>query len=393
MTDRHADARLRIVHLTATFPPYYAGTGNVCFHNARELARRGHDVTVITAARGSATRAERRDGITILRLRPIARVGNAPLLPGLLLALRGYDLIHLHYPFILGAEVARVAALLFRTPLVVTFHNDLIGQGIRAPLFSTYQRVSALLTINAAARLCVVSRDHYRESRLRTAVPGSGPGIVALPNGVDSALFAPQPAEEIAMCKSAYGIAADAPLVLFVAALDRAHHFKGLDVLLRAMVSLQPRSRLLVVGSGDMRDAYERQAADLGLAGRVIFAGAIPHDELPVVFASADVTVLPSSPPESFGMVLIESMACGTPVIASDIPGVRTLVDEGIDGYLVPCGHSEALASAIGAVLDVPPQDRIALGRAGREKVRAHYDWSAIGQQLEAIYRELGTNR
>lgn len=358
----------------------------MCFHNARELARRGHQVAVLTAAVPDAPAREQRDGITIQRLRPLVRVGNAPVLPGLLPALRGFDLIHLHYPFILGAEMARLAASLYRTPLIVSFHNDLIGDGARAQLFAHYQRLSARLTVRGATRLCAVSLDHYATSRLRQSLSAERPQAVELPNGVDLDLFRPQPAQAHAL-RMRYGIPDDARLVLFVAALDRAHHFKGLSSLIQALQHLPADVRLLVVGDGDLREVYQREAAALDLSQRVTFAGAIDHEQTPPFFSAAAVTVLPSTPPESFGLVLIESLACGTPVVASNIPGVRTVVEHDGDGLLVAPGDPRALAAAIDRIVGDDEQAR-RMGQRGRARVIERYDWRQIAAQLEQIYYE-----
>lgn len=379
--------RLRIAHITATFPPYRGGTGNVCYHNARELARRGHRVHVFTAALAGAAPFEERDGFTIRRLRPLARVGNAPLLPGLLPALRGFDILHLHYPFILGAELVRLAAFANRTPLVISHHNDLIGDGMRAALFAAYQRLSAFITVRGAARMCAVSLDHYQSSRLCGALPDGRPPAVELPNGVAVDQFRPGPAD--AALRLHYGIPPGAPLLLFVAALDRAHHFKGLGRLLQVL-ALLPEIWLLVVGDGDLRPAYAQQARDCGVTARVVFAGAVDHAATPPFFRSAAVTVLPSTPPESFGLVLIESLACGTPVVASNIPGVRTVVDHGGDGLLVAPDDSAGLAAAIRRIV-AHEDERRRMGERGRARVAARYAWPAIGARLEGIYQQVIT--
>ena len=386
MTNESRPTRnLRIAHVTATFPPYQGGAGTVCFHNARELARCGHEVHVFTAARSGAQAREVRDGFTIHRLRPLVQVGNAPLLPGLIRALRGFDVIHLHYPFIIGAEMVRLAACLYRTPLILSFHNDLIGDGARAQLFSVYQRLSAWITVRGVARLCAVSLDHYQSSVLRRSLTERKPPAVELPNGVDINHF--YPADSMDKIREQYDIPADSKMVLFVAALDRAHHFKGLGRLLHAFQSLPPDVRLMVVGDGDLRQTYQQQANALGLIGRTIFVGAIAHEDTPPFFRSADVTALPSSLPESFGLVLIESLACATPVIASNIPGVRTVVNHGSDGLLVEAESSTALAEAIWQILS-DDATRREMGRRGRAKAEARYGWEQIGLQLEEIYQE-----
>jgi glycosyltransferase involved in cell wall biosynthesis len=381
---------LRIAHVTATFPPYPGGTGNVCYYQARELARRGHYVTVLTAAAPGAPAHKAvdvdADGLRVRRLRPLLRVGNAPLLPGLVAALRGFEIVHLHYPFILGAELVRLAAACARQPLVLSFHNDLIGDGARALIFRAYQRISAWLSVRGAQALCAVSLDHYRHSQLARDLGPTRLPVIDLPNGVDTEHFAPGAAD--LGLRARYGIAAGAPLLLFVAALDRAHHFKGLSTLLAALRERSGEERLLIVGDGDMRVQYEEQVTRLGLQGRATFAGAVDHSALPPFYRTADLTVLPSHPPESFGLVLIESLACGTPVIASNIPGVRAVVAAGDDGLLVPPGDPVALARAIGELIGDPAR-RSAMGLVGRRRACDHYDWRQIGGRLEALYSDL----
>lgn len=377
---------LRIAHVTATFPPYRGGTGNVCYYNARELARRGHDVQVFTAALPNAAACEAPEGFIVQRLRPLVQVGNAPVLPGLLESLRGFDVIHLHYPFILGAELVRLASFAYQTPFIVSVHNDLIGDGARARIFSLYQRFSAYVTVRKAACLCAVSLDHYQASRLWQALASQQLRAEELPNGVDRTLFCPSgPVHHL---RERYGIPADAKLLLFVAALDRAHHFKGLGRLLQTLRTLPHNVWLLVIGDGDLRAEYEQQAIALGIADRVVFIGAVDHADTPPFFRLADLTVLPSSPPESFGLVLIESLACGTPVVASNIPGVRTVVDHHRDGLLVDPHNPAALATAIGQILHNDAA-RQAMGRRGRAKVEARYGWQQIGSRLEAIYLDV----
>jgi len=192
------------------------------------------------------------------------------------------------------------------------------------------------------------------------------------------------------MVKRKLGIPAGSKVIAFVGALDRAHPFKGVDYLLRVFSGMcDSDAVLLIVGDGKLKHAYIRLAAELGLAGRTFFAGLVAHTDLPLYYAAADVVVLPSSPPESFGMVLIEAMACGRPVIAHDIPGVRMLIDDGVDGYLIQPGDAEALQRQLAQILSMPHYDLLAMGFAGRRKVELKYTWEVAGQRLECIYQQV----
>ena len=380
---------LRIAHVTATFPPYRGGTGNVCYHHARELARRGHEVHVITAAAPDAPPHEVRDGFAVRRLPPLVRVGNAPLLPGLLGALRGFDLIHLHYPFF-GGELTTFAAHLFRAPLVITYHQDVCLGGLMGAAAEALRQTLGRWTLRAAARLLFTSKDYGDVSYVRPMLAGRERQVGELPNGVDVLRFQPGP-RPLAL-RQRLGLAADDRVALLVAGLDRAHAFKGVPVLLRALQSL-PTVRAVVVGDGDQRAAYEQVARQLGVAARVCFAGRVDDDALPDYYRLAEVTVLPSTTAgEAFGLVLVESLACGTPVVASDLPGVRTVVDHRRDGLLAPPGDARALAQAIADVL-ADEQERLAMGRRGRARVAARYSWDRIGDRLEEIYRDVLAER
>jgi glycosyltransferase involved in cell wall biosynthesis len=378
------DRRLRIAHVTATFPPYYGGTGNVCYHNARVLAGRGHDVHVFTAAWPGEP--DDPPGVTVHRLWPGIRVGNAALLPGLVRDLRRFEVIHLHLPFIGGGELTAAVARAAGIPMVVTYHNDLVAPGARGGLFAVYRRTVAPAILATAARIAVVTEGYAAASPLVGALVRSrDPRLLELPNGVDPARF--NPAVDGVPIRRALDIPNDAVVVAFSGVLDAAHHFKRLDLLLRAVGSVDgPRPWLLVVGGGDLLASYRRLAAEIGVGDRVRFVGSVPHADVPVYIAAADVLALPSDGVESFGMVLIEAMACGRPVVATDLPGVRDVVVPGQDGLLVPPGDAAALAMAIGQIARMAPADRRAMGAVGRRKVETRYGWECIGERLDALY-------
>ena len=362
---------MKIAHVTATFPPYWAGTGNVAYHNARLLHDRGHEVVVLTAS--TPRDHEVSFPFEIRRLPAVFRIGNAPFTPGLVGALQGFDVIHLHYPFIFGAELTALAARRYRIPLLVTYHNDLLASGLRGALFRGYSATSQRWVLGRADLLIGTSADYAQNSLFRATAPSGAPFEV-LPNGVDIGQFRP-------------AARSGEPYALLVGGLDRAHHFKGVRVMIEAL-SLLPGARAVIVGDGDLRAEYEALAEQLA-PGRVRFAGRVPLEELAALYAGATVGVLPSTTQgEAFGMVLIEAMASGSPVIASNLPGVRTVVEHGHDGLLVEPGDVRGLAAALGQMLG-DPQRSSEMGRTGREKVHRLYDWNVIAAKLESLYRQV----
>lgn len=376
---------MRLAHITATFPPYCGGTGMVCYHNARELARRGHDVHVFTAAAARAPMLERREDFTVHRLRPLVRVGNAPLLPGLLPALHGFEIIHFHYPFF-GGEPAPLLAALRGTPLIVTYHQDVLLTGVMRMVEWMLRVTLGRMLLRRADQVLFTSHDYGCASRARPLLRGHEATIGELPNGVDTAAFTP--GRDTHALRLQHHFMDSDRIVLLVASLDRAHYFKGVTIFLEALAQLPRTVAGLIVGDGDLRATYQAHAERLGLTGRVRFAGRVSDAALPDYYRLADVTVLPSvTMGEAFGLVLVESMACGTPVIATNLPGVRTVVNHGRTGLLIAPHAPADLAQAIRRILNDETARR-AMGQRGRALVEARYGWEQIGARLETIYQQ-----
>jgi D-inositol-3-phosphate glycosyltransferase len=183
------------------------------------------------------------------------------------------------------------------------------------------------------------------------------------------------------------GLPDDAPIVLFV---GRIEPLKGIDVLVQAMARLDTAARLLVVG-GDAKDVQRKTelmeiAATLGIEDRVTFLDAVPHSDLPLYYNAADVCVVPSYY-ESFGLVALESMACGVPVVVSRVGGLKETVRDGRTGYLVPWRCPEPFAERLELLLSNETLRR-KLGREARAEAE-RYRWSEVATMVEDIYHDL----
>jgi glycosyltransferase involved in cell wall biosynthesis len=376
-----------IAHVTATFPPYYAGTGTICFHNARLSAEAGYDVTVYTPRIGDEPE-QVAAGVTIKRLPYQFRVGNAAFL-GHLLALPRYDLVHLHYPFILSAELIWLKHRFANQPYVVSYHNDLIWDGMKGLLFRLYQAVWTRLILTGARRVIVTGADFVPSSfQLRQLRQSRADRLVEIPNGVDTQTF--RPGLDATGVRRQHQIGERSRVILFVGAMDAAHDLKGgVPVLLRAIARLgDPGLVLLLVGGGDKVPAYTALAHALGIAGQTKFTGWVPQQQLGRYYAAADLVVVPSVRTEAFGMVVIEAAACARPVIASDLPGLRGVVRSTHGGVTVPAGDSEALATSIADLLSHPTR-RVELGMLGRSAAERVYAWPVVARRLGAVYQEV----
>lgn len=269
------------------------------------------------------------------------------------------DVVHVHEPFAPSAGLA--ALLATRLPVVATFHASL-GRSrayrVASPaLRPLYRRLAGRIAVSEEARRTVSS------------VLGDAE-ISVIPNGVDWSRFAglEPPAGET---------------ILFIGRLEPR---KGARVLLEAFPAIKerhPGASLVVVGEGPERRACESAVPD-ALREDVMFVGRVEPVELARVVGEASVVCVPSLGGESFGIVLLEAMAAGRPVVASDIPGYAAVLRDGVDGALVPPGDAPALADALAGVLADPARAK-AMGASGRERAR-RYDWPVVAGEIEEVY-------
>jgi glycosyltransferase involved in cell wall biosynthesis len=328
-------------------------------------------------------------GVLVHRIDPVFAIGNAPLIPALR-KLEGFDVVHLHYPFIFGSELTLLARLKRgrrRQALLVHYKNRLVGKGVRGVMFEGYEHSVAPALIRAADRVCVLSADHAESVSYLARVARNDPEkLIEMPNGVDAEVF--KPGKDDTGLRARLGIADDAVVAAFVATLDRAHHFKRLDVAIDALARLEASNvHLVVAGGGDLLEGFRQRASQAGVGDRVHFLDAVPHGELPAVLRASDLFLLTTEPPESFGIVLIEAMACGLPAIATDYPGVAAVVDDGDTGLLVDQGDPVAVAEALGKLSrDVGMRAR--MGERGREKALREWAWPQLVDRMDAAYAE-----
>jgi glycosyltransferase involved in cell wall biosynthesis len=371
--------RLRIAVITSTFPPYRGGMGRVAETDARQLAALGHDVTVFTPQRG-AVEAAAGASYRVRHLPVWLRfpgVSNGVFVPTAACALGRYDLVVLHYPFYGAAEPLWLARLLGRQGrLMITYHMDALGAGWLKPFIAVHSRL-VMPCIVASADLVAVTTTDYAEHGNLGPVMATHPHLFReLRLAVDVERFSPGPKSAVLLAR--YGLTADDQLVVFLGGLDRPHYFKGLPNLLLAMSAPGLKdAKLLVIGDGELRAGYEMMAEELGLQGRVAFAGNTPDEEMPDHLRLGSVLAFPSlDKSEAFGIAALEAMACGVPVVASDLAGVRTIVREGETGKRVPVGSASALAVALADVLGDEARRR-AMGEAARRMAVAEYSETA----------------
>lgn len=377
---------MKILEIVCAYPPYRGGMGTVAKKNALFLAGAGHEVTVITPLVGNTIECEKDANSTIRRLRPFFRIGNAAVLAQLLWRVRAYDCIHLHYPFIGSDIFVILASVLWRKRLIATYHMDLVAHSVmRRILFACSSLIALPLLVRFCSSIIVTSRDYALHSALAPYFKKNPEKFHEIPCSVDVNRFSPAPENKNKKNNSNFSI-------LFVGGMDTAHAFKGIEVLLEALKQCSIRLETwecILIGEGNRKPYYESCALAHGIAQEVYFTGSVSDDELPSYYRRADVCVLPSlNPSEAFGIVLAESLACGTPVIASDLPGVRSVIENGVNGFLVKPNSVQSLADAL-VRMATDTAKREAMGMQGRKIIEQRYSDTLAAQALNKLLYEL----
>jgi len=289
------------------------------------------------------------------------------------------DVVHVHEPLV--PVVGPAAVLAADAPVVATFHASseggalpLLYRAVRGPARSVVARAAALTAVSPVAAMF-----HARSLGLDVA------RFTIVPNGVDVSRFS---AGRSAVDRERTGGAGTRDVTRLVF-LGRLEHRKGVDVAVRAFLQVAAERadvRLQVLGDGPEASALQTLVASAPqhVRERIELAGRVSTDALPEMLAAADLAILPSRGGESFGLVLLEAMASGTVLVATDIPGYRAVARHDREAILVPPEDVASLAVAIGRLLDdEPAMER--LREAGLVRA-ATFDWSVVAARMRAVY-------
>lgn len=351
--------------------------GGVQFH-VRDLAESlldlGHEVSVLTPADDESTLppyavcAGR--AVAIRYNGAVARMQFGPVSAARVrrwLKTNRFDVLHVHEPQ--APSLSLLACMLATGPIVATVHTAstrlfllAAGQGVLQPFM---ERVSGRIAVSDLAR--------------RLQVEHLGLDAVVIPNGVHVAHYRE--------AGTLPGLPRDGGTIGFIGRYDEPR--KGMPVLVQALAALapgRPGLRLLVAGRGDAKDFEEGLPA--ALRGKVQLLGLLSEQDKAALLRSVDVYCAPNTGGESFGVILLEAMAAGAPIVASDLDAFRRVLDGGRAGVLVPVDDPNALAAGLAAVLDDPGR-RAELVRAGASVV-AEYDWSVVARRIVGVYEMVG---
>ncbi len=307
-----------------------------------------------------------------------------------------YDLIHSHY-WMSGVAALDLKAA-WKVPVVHMFHT--LGL-MKNRVAQTPEEMEGEYRINGERQVlqgvdCIVAPTQAEVAQLQWLYQADTRKVVVIPPGVDLCRFYPIPADE---AKEVIGVTCGDHMLLFV---GRIEPLKGLDVLLDALAILrgqgifERQSVCLAVIGGDPEADVDTMTTEMarvqalcrehGLQDLVTFLGKRSQDTLPYYYSSAEAVVVPSHY-ESFGMVALEAMACGTPVVASQVGGLAFLVQDGVNGYTVPSGDPGALAERLALLInDVDLRRQIGAQAAAMAK---DYGWDLIAARLLSVYQDV----
>ena len=366
---------MRVVHLFKDyFPPT---TGGIEQHMQLLCTGLAHsmDVAVLVPSHSFHKHTETVNRVEVLRVPEYGRyaaVPFCPTMPGELKRLRP-DVVHLHFPNPMGD-----LSYLFSpaVPLIISYHADVIRQRRLLPLY----RPILNAVFSRASRVIAAAEENIASSPV---LPRYKDRCTVIPYGIDLQAFELTETERIIVEQRR--AAAGEGTVLFVGVL---RPYKGVDVLLRAMARV--KAKLVVVGRGPNRLELSGLAARLGISNRVSFLGEVSESERRILLHSCDVFVLPSiDNREAFGIAQLEAMACGRPVIASDLPtGVRFVNKNQMTGLLVPPGNSDALAAALQRLLG-DERLRQTLGNAAKRRAELEFSSDRMVRRVQQVYEEV----
>lgn len=380
---------MRILTTLTYYRPHYSGLTIYAERLARALVEHGHQVTVLTSRYDPCLPAhEWRDGVQVIRPHVLMRVSKGVLMPTLFywawVNIRRADIVHLHLPQLDAAYIALMSRLL-KKPILLTYHCDLLlPKGFIHAVANQVSHLANKLSFTLADQIIVNTMDYAEKSTILRPYLSK---IRAVPTPVE--LVSPAKEDMDGLRRKAR-LEPGQRLIGMVARLASE---KGVEYLVEAMPAIlqkYPDARVLHVGQYQNVLGEEEYAARLApmiqaLGGHWTFLGILPAAELSAFYQLCEVTVLPSTnSTESFGIVQVESMASGTPVVASDLPGVRQPIKMTGMGRVVPPSDARALAEGILDVLDHPGQF------VGDVKgVVQRFSSRRIAEEYEAVFRDL----
>jgi len=364
---------LHVLHVGKYYPPYRGGIESHLHALCREL-KKSVVVNVIVANETRRLMDAEFEGVRVRRLPRLFNLASAPVCPTMAAEIRrtAADIVHLHLPNPL-ASLAYLASG-HQGRLVITWHSDIVRQRTIARVLRPLEEA-----ILRRAGALIASSPNYVESS--PVLSRNRARCRVIPFGINADAFRSRDAETVTKIRDRYG----PHLVL---AVGRMVYYKGFEHLVSAMTRVN--AHLLIVGDGPLRPKLERQAFDAGVMDRITFLGRVSQEQVVAYYHATDVFVLPSvARSEAFGIAQLEAMACGKPVVNTQLAsGVPFVSVDGVTGLTVAPGDAGELAAAMNRLLD-DPYLRGKYGAAAARRVRDEFSVERMAERTLGLYHEV----
>jgi len=374
-----------IAQISPYFYPHVGGVEKFTYELSRRLNNEGHEVYVISHLHNTnLPRYEKIDGVTVIRLKPLFKLYKSVIIPHIITIIKRIKPDIVHYEG-LAAGILEFDA--YDAPKVMTYHNDplLSSDALYNFLGIFYRNSFWKRNINKIDLFVSLTKYMLEKSPYLSLVPKEKLRII--PNAVDTEKFRLFNHDKYSL-KESLGLE-EYFVLLFVGSLERWHRYKGLEVLLRALQLIEKNDIILVVvGEGSLKSYYIRLAYRLGVANKIRFLGYVSETKLIMYYNAADAFILPSLSVENFPTVILEAMACKTPVIASDLPTIREIIKDGYNGLLFKRAEYRELSTKI---LQLYEDTRMIkrITENGYNEVITKYSWEKVGKQYMLLYEGL----
>lgn len=329
---------MKIVQTPVRFYPYTGGVEKYALDISRELVKLNNKVMVICANEPKSD-IKSLDGIKINRLNYLCKIANTNLSLTLPFKLwkENFDIMHTYLPTPWFADWSVLIAKLKRKKVVLSYCNDIVGNGIGNIIAKIYNNTILKLTLRLADKIITIGPNYLNSSKY---LKNHAHKVQFIPIGVDRNKF------------KNINIEKQKNTIFFLSVLDEYHKYKGLDYLLEAIKIAKNEIsdiKLIIGGEGSLLKYYKNKTKELGIENNVEFHGFIPDKKLVEYYNKHEIFVLPSIDPkqEGFGIVLLEALACGTPVITTDIVGMANEIKKYNTGIITKPKNSKILAESI----------------------------------------------
>ena len=367
---------VKVLHLGKFYPPHMGGIETHLQQLADEL-KTIIDLQVIVASDGRNTIRETVDGVPVVRLANPLTLFSTPICPAMVSQIRAAkaDLLHIHLPN--PTAVLAYLASGHHERVVFTYHSDTVRQKVLGSLFEPFLHRA----LRCGSAIIATSPNYLQTSPVLAA---HRERCHIIPYGIDIAEFQHCEPAAVARVRRQFGDR-------LIISVGRLVYYKGFEYLIRAMATV--RGKLLIIGDGPLRGELQALASSLGVDDKVIFAGEVQNSDTVPYYHAADVFALPSvARSEAFGIVQIEAMAAGLPVVNTNLDsGVPFVSLDQQTGITVPPSDPLALAAALNRLLD-DPDLRMTLGQAAQHRAKKEFSSGIMASRILRLYAAVMAN-